>query len=111
VLTEEHYFRGALDHLSSVRRAVGIPLLRKDFIFDPYQVYEARAWGADAFLLIAAILSPGQLQDLYGQGRELGLEPLIEVHKPAELENVLSLPPPLLGINNATWRASTWIWG
>ncbi len=100
VLTEQHFFKGSLDYLSQVRRIVSLPLLRKDFIFDDYQVYEARAHGADAILLIAAILSLGQMQDLYFAALELGLCTLIEVHTAGELDRVLQLDPPLVGINN-----------
>jgi indole-3-glycerol phosphate synthase len=80
VLTEANYFQGSLDHLTMIRAAVALPLLRKDFIFDPYQVYESRVHGADALLLIAAILSREQLGELLSLSRGLGLSCLVEVH-------------------------------
>ncbi len=100
VLTEQRFFMGSLNYLSVVRQVTALPLLRKDFIFDDYQVYESRANGADALLLIAAILSPSQIQDLYYQALELGLCPLIEVHTARELDRVLLLDPKIVGINN-----------
>jgi indole-3-glycerol phosphate synthase len=101
VLTEQRFFKGSLEYLAKVRRVVGLPLLRKDFIFDEYQLYEARVYGADAVLLIAGILSPKEMEDLSGIAREmLGLCPLIEVHSKAELEQVLRLDPNIVGINN-----------
>ena len=77
-----------------------LPLLCKEFILSPYQLYQARAAGADAVLLIAAALEPGRLADLFGRARELELTPLVEVHQAGELEPVLALDPPLVGINN-----------
>jgi indole-3-glycerol phosphate synthase len=104
VLTEGRYFKGSLEHLSRVRRVTNLPLLRKDFVFDEYQLYEARVYGADALLLIAAVLPPGKLQELYGRAVELGLCPLVEVHTRAELERVLPLEPEVVGINNRNLR-------
>lgn len=104
VLTDERFFRGSLDDLRAVRQAVALPLLRKDFIFDPYQVYEARAAGADAVLLIAAMLDDETLAGLYGLIGVLGMTPLVEVHDEAELRRVLRLKPRLVGINNRDLR-------
>jgi len=101
VLTESNYFQGSIEFLRAIREAgVGIPLLRKDFIFDPYQVYEARANGADAFLLIASILDVTQMTDLYALGRELGMEVLAEAHDGADLDKITSAGFRVVGINN-----------
>jgi len=100
VLTDARYFRGADAHLAEVRRAVGVPVLRKDFVIDPYQVYEARALGADAVLLIVAILSPQALGDLQALAHELGMAALVEVHTEADLDAALAARAPLIGINN-----------
>lgn len=100
VLTESRYFQGDLKYLDVISRAVDIPLLRKDFIFDEYQVYEARANGADAFLLIASILERERMRDLYLLGRELGLEALAEAHDERDIEKVLELNFLVVGINN-----------
>jgi len=100
VLTDEPYFQGHLDYLRAVRAEAGIPVLRKDFIVDPYQVVEARAAGADCILLIAECLDDCHLRELYFQASELGMECLIEIYDPENLERVLKLDPPLLGINN-----------
>ncbi|MFC1921148.1 indole-3-glycerol phosphate synthase TrpC [Chloroflexota bacterium] len=102
VLTEEEYFRGSLEYLRGIRRSIGsrIPLLRKDFIFDPYQVYQSRAYGADALLLIVAILSPGQLDELLNLSHDLGMKCLVEVHNEAELETALKSGAGIIGINN-----------
>jgi indole-3-glycerol phosphate synthase len=100
VLTDVRYFRGADAHLVGVRRAVEVPVLRKDFVIDPYQVYEARALGADAVLLIVAILSPAALGDLQGVAHELGMAAVVEVHTSADLEGALAAGAPLVGINN-----------
>lgn len=100
VLTDEPYFQGHLDYLRAIRAEVGIPVLRKDFIIDPYQVVEARAAGADCILLIAECLDNCHLRELYFQASELGMECLIEIYDPENLERVLKLDPPLLGINN-----------
>ena len=103
VLTEHGYFQGSLDYLKEIANALRegrIPLLRKDFIFDPYQVYESRACGADALLLIVAILSPERLKELLGLSWELGLNCLVEVHNEAELEIALDSGAMVIGINN-----------
>ncbi|MFC1983461.1 indole-3-glycerol phosphate synthase TrpC [Chloroflexota bacterium] len=103
VLTEAKYFQGSLDHLRDIRKALGnkrLPLLRKDFIYDPYQVYESRAYGADSLLLIVAILSSEQLEELLGLSHELGMSCLVEVHNEAELEIALKSGARVIGINN-----------
>ena len=100
VLTEEDFFSGSLADLKEARRVVEIPILRKDFIVDPWQVWEARAAGADSFLLIAAVLSDGALAELLGLGRSLGMEPLVEVHSREELERVTSAGARVIGVNN-----------
>jgi indole-3-glycerol phosphate synthase len=112
VLTDGRYFKGHLDHLRQVAiqvketRPLGqaLPVLRKDFIFDPYQVYEARCAGADAILLIAAALEPSRLFQLQSLAVELGMAALIEVHDQAELEIALDCSPRLVGINNRNLR-------
>ncbi len=100
VLTEVHFFKGSADHLQLIRKAVKIPLLRKDFIFDEYQIYEARVWGADAVLLISAILDINELRELINLSRDLGLDCLLEVHNQKELEKVLDTEAEMIGINN-----------
>lgn len=100
VLTDIDYFQGSPDNLRRVRAAVDLPLLRKDFVADPYQIYEARAWGADAILLIVAGLEDGQMADLYGQARELGLDVLVEVHDEDETFRANALGADLIGVNN-----------
>jgi indole-3-glycerol phosphate synthase len=101
VLTDERFFQGHLDYLTAIRRQhPRLPLLRKDFIVDPYQVYEARAAGADALLLIAAVLPVEALAELLALTHSLGMTALIEVHDRAELERVLPLAPRLVGVNN-----------
>lgn len=100
VLTDAPFFQGSLDHLKAVRQAVDLPLLRKDFHVDPYQLWEARAAGADAVLLIAAALSPPEFQDLLELGVELHLAALAEVHTLQELETVLRSGAQFVGINN-----------
>jgi len=100
VLTERQFFQGSLDFLRLIRQQIALPLLRKDFLFDPYQVYEARAFGASAILLIVAILSDGQLTELSMLAQTLGLDCLIEVHDEAELQRALTCGVQLLGINN-----------
>ncbi|RII27347.1 MAG: indole-3-glycerol phosphate synthase TrpC [Geobacter sp.] len=104
VLTEEHFFLGNLRFLALIREQVGLPLLRKDFIFDPYQIYEARAAGADAILLIAAMLDLHQLRDFISLASELSLDVLLEVHDEAELELALQTDCELIGINNRNLR-------
>jgi indole-3-glycerol phosphate synthase len=100
VLTEENYFKGSIDYLAAIRKVVRLPLLRKDFIFDPYQVYESRAYGADALLLIAAILSRPQLEELLSLSHSLGVRCLVEVHKEDEVEGALRSKARIIGINN-----------
>jgi indole-3-glycerol phosphate synthase len=104
VLTERQFFQGSLDYLRLIREHVALPLLRKDFLLDPYQVYEARAFGASAILLIVAILSDQQLAELSTLARSLSLDCLIEVHDEAELERALACDVQLLGINNRDLR-------
>ena len=104
VLTESKYFGGHIDHLAEIREAVTIPLLRKDFIFDPYQVYESRAFGADALLLIVAILQIEQLTELLAMSHELGLSCLVEVHNENEVEKALRSGAQIIGINNRDLR-------
>ena len=100
VLTDEQYFQGHLDYLKAVKPAVSLPVLRKDFVVHPYQVFEARVAGADAVLLIAECLSRQELRGLYQLIRELGMTALIELHDPANLDNVLNTGTELVGINN-----------
>ena len=104
VLTDEHFFLGHTSFLALIREQVKLPLLRKDFIFDPYQIYEARAAGADAILLIAAMLDLPRLEDFAGLARELSLDILLEVHDQAELEMALRTDCRLIGINNRNLR-------
>jgi indole-3-glycerol phosphate synthase len=100
VLTEVNYFMGSIEHLAAIKEAVQLPLLRKDFIFDPYQVYESRAYGADALLLIAAILSQRQLEDLISLSHSLALRCMVEVHNKSELERAITSEAEIIGINN-----------
>jgi indole-3-glycerol phosphate synthase len=100
VLTEVHRFNGSLDDLAAVRAAVDVPLLRKDFLFDPYHLYQARAVGADAALLIVAMLEQDALRDLIALSYELSLTPLVEVHAEAEVERALAAGARIVGINN-----------
>jgi indole-3-glycerol phosphate synthase len=103
VLTEPRYFQGNLSHMKEIREALRnnrLPLLRKDFIFDPYQVYESRAYSADSLLLIVAILTPERLDELIKLSHELGMGCLVEVHNEAELEAALRSGAKIIGINN-----------
>jgi indole-3-glycerol phosphate synthase len=104
VLTEEEFFFGSLADLKAVKKVVKIPVLRKDFIIDPWQVWETRAVGADAFLLIVAILQEGELCDLLELGRSLGMEPLVEVHSREELRRALGVGARIIGVNNRDLR-------
>ena len=100
VLTDEPYFQGRLDDLRKVRAAVGLPVLRKDFILDSYQLYEARAAGADAVLLIAECLDDCQLRKLHNEAVALGMTPLVELYEPDNLQRVFDAGATLIGINN-----------
>lgn len=104
VLTDEPFFGGHFDDLQVVRAAVTLPVLRKDFLIDAYQVDEARAWGADGVLLIAAALDDARLRDLLAQTRQLGMDALVEVHTEGELERALHVGARLIGVNNRDLR-------
>ena len=107
VLTNAEHFQGSIEHLEAVQVSVhdrGVPVLRKEFIFDPYQVYEARAHGADAILLIVAMLSPSQLSELGDLARRLWMQPLVEVHDEGELKTALDADADIVGINNRDLR-------
>lgn len=104
VLTDEKFFQGSLDDLRAVRSSVRIPVLRKDFIIDAHQIYEARAAGADAALLIVMALEDGQIRDLHSLIVELGMAALVEVHNEAELERALRCGATLIGVNNRDLR-------
>jgi len=100
VLTDEKFFQGALEYLKQIRAAVGLPLLRKDFIIDERQILEAIEWGADAILLIAAILNDAQLQRFHALATEAGLAALVEVHDETELDRAAAIGAQLIGVNN-----------
>ena len=100
ILTDEHFFQGRLDYLTQIRQTVALPLLRKDFIIDPYQIYEARAAGADAILLIVAILEQDELERFLAIAADLGLASLVEVHTKQELDRSLAAEAQIIGINN-----------
>ena len=100
VLTEGEFFRGSLKNLRDARKQVALPALRKDFIFDPWQVWETRANDADSFLLIVAVLEDALLRDLIALGRELHMEPLVEVHTREELDRALAADARIIGVNN-----------
>ncbi len=105
VLTDEPYFQGSLDHLRQVRAAVGLPVLRKDFILDSYQLHEARAAGADAVLLIAECLDDCHLRKLHNEAVALGMTPLVELYEPENLQRVFDAGATLIGINNRDLRS------
>ncbi len=110
VLTEKNYFLGTPEYIGAVKEAVGLPVLRKDFIIDEYQLYESRLLGADCVLLIVRILSPEKLRGFVRLARELGMETLVEVHTRGELETALSTDTTIIGINNRdleTFRTDT----
>jgi indole-3-glycerol phosphate synthase len=100
VLTDAEYFQGSPEHLAAIRQTVNLPLLRKDFIYDEYQIYESAAYGADALLLIAAILEPKQLEKMMAVSRSLGLGCLLEIHNEDELKTALDSGAEVIGINN-----------
>jgi indole-3-glycerol phosphate synthase len=100
VLTEPEFFRGSLKNMRDARKEIALPVLRKDFVFDPWQVWEARANDADSFLLIVAALHDVLLRELIDLGRELGMEPLVEVHTAAELKRALAAAARIVGVNN-----------
>ena len=104
VLTDEKFFQGKLEFLSGIRKEIDLPLLRKDFIIDPFQVEEARHWGADAVLLIVAVLDDNMLSDFLAYTREKGLDALVEVHDENEMERALKAGAELIGVNNRNLR-------
>ena len=105
VLTDAPYFQGSLEYLTAIRGAIALPLLRKDFILDTYQLLEARVAGADAVLLIAECLNDCQLRQLHNQALDLGLTPLVELYDPANLPRVLEAGATLIGVNNRDLRS------
>jgi indole-3-glycerol phosphate synthase len=107
VLTEGEFFRGSLKNLRDARKQVSLPVLRKDFIFDPWQVWESRANDADSFLLIVAALDDALLRDLIALGRELHMEPLVEVHTRVELDRALAADAHVIGVNNRNLKTLT----
>ncbi len=105
VLTDQQFFQGSVDYLKQARASCQLPVLRKDFMVDPYQIYESRAMGADAVLLIAASLDDAQLRDFEAIARDLYMAVLVEVHDAAELDRALRLKTPLIGVNNRDLRS------
>ena len=104
VLTDTPHFQGSAENLQKARAATNLPVLRKDFIFDPYQVYEARAWGADAILLIVAALESLEILELRGLATELGMDTLVEVHTESEAQIAMELGCYMIGVNNRNLR-------
>jgi len=104
VLTQQRFFGGDLEHLDMVHRVTGLPLLMKDFVIDPFQIYEARSHGSDAVLLIVAMVEDRVLHELFFTARELGLDVLVEVHSEEDLSRALKLEPDVVGINNRDLR-------
>lgn len=104
VLTDEPYFQGSPEYLKQAKAAVSLPVLRKDFIIDEYQIYQARAWGADAVLLIAAALEAEKLEQFERVAHELGMTALLELHTPEELEKCRNMTTKLWGVNNRNLR-------
>jgi len=107
VLTEGEFFRGSLKNLRDARKSIQIPVLRKDFIFDPWQVWESRANDADSFLLMVVALEDALLRDLIALGREIGMEPLVEVHTAEELDRALAAGARIIGVNNRDLKTMT----
>jgi indole-3-glycerol phosphate synthase len=100
ILTDKEYFKGSIEYIKQLREIIKVPILRKDFIIDEYQIYEARAYGADTFLLIAAILTTEELYNFITLGRSMGMEPLVESHNEEELKKSIDAGTKIFGINN-----------